>query len=298
MTGTLRTLGWIAFGLAALVQTGCIAAIAGVAGAGAVAGYMYSNGLLYRDYRSNLPTTLAAVRTALATQKFVIDGETTTTDSVTVQTKTADGYTVRVHLDLVPGSVPGDGAVTRVGVRVGLSGDETVSARILDEVGRLVPSVMPAAPLPPAVPATVNSPAVQPQTAAPPLAGPDADRSGADPGDPGAVIVYARQRGAQRALSRGYTALPALPARTSIAELPHLHLAPEHPVDRRRVRQHERQAQQATASMMPSVFSDEAAFATVRLFAASRFETIMYGNSVAPKGNVNAAIVQDDDRKA
>ena len=177
MTGTLRTLGWIAFGLVALAQTGCIAAVAGIAGGSAVAGYMYYNGLLYRDYRSNLQTTLAAVRAALATQKFVIDGETTTADSVTVTTKTADGYTVRVHLDTVPGSVPGDGVVTRVGVRVGLSGDETVSARILDEVGRIVPSVMPAAPpLPPAVPAVVNSPAVQPQTAAPPLAAPPADR--------------------------------------------------------------------------------------------------------------------------
>ena len=49
MTGTLRTLCLIAFGLAALVQAGCIAAVAGVAGAGAVAGYMYCNGLLYRD---------------------------------------------------------------------------------------------------------------------------------------------------------------------------------------------------------------------------------------------------------
>ena len=174
MTGTMRTLGWIAFGLAALAQTGCIAAIAGTAGAGAVAGYMYYNGLLYRDYRSNLPATLAALRTALATQKFVIDAETTSTDSVTVQTKTAEGYTVRIHLDLVPGSAPGDGAVTRVGVRVGLSGDEAVSARILDEVGRLVPSVMSAAP--PAIPATVNSPAVQVQTVAPPLAAPDAGR--------------------------------------------------------------------------------------------------------------------------
>ena len=168
MTGTLRTLCLVAFGLAALVQTGCIAAIAGTAGAGAVAGYYYFNGLLYRDYRSNLPDTLAAVRTALVSQKFVIDRETTATDSVTVQTKTAEGYTVRIHLDLVPGSIPGDGVVTRVGVRVGLSGDESVSARILDEIGRLVPSVMPAPP------ATVNSPAVRPpaiQTAAPPLAG-------------------------------------------------------------------------------------------------------------------------------
>ena len=169
MTGTLRNLCLIALGLAALVQTGCIAAVAGVAGAGAVAGYMYYNGLLYRDYKSNLPDTLAAVRTALATQKFTIDHETTATDSVTVQTKTSEGYSVRVHLDLVPGSVPGDGKVTRVGVRVGLSGDETVSARILDEVGRLVPSVTPVAP-PPLGPATPNGLPIQ-QTSAPPLAG-------------------------------------------------------------------------------------------------------------------------------
>ena len=171
MTGTLRTLCIIAFGLAALTQAGCIAAVAGVAGAGAVAGYMYVNGLLYRDYKSNLPDTLAAVRTALATQKFTIDRETTSTDSVTVQTKTTEGYSVRVHLDLVPGSVPGDGVVTRVGVRVGLSGDEAVSGRILDEIGRLVPGVSPATPTPaPAPPAVANS-APLPQTTPPPLAG-------------------------------------------------------------------------------------------------------------------------------
>ena len=167
MTGTLRTLFSIAFGLAALVQTGCIAAVAGVAGASAVAGYMYYNGLLYRDYKSNLPDTLAAVRTALAAQKFVIASETTAADSVTVQTKTTEGYTVRVHLD--PGSVPGDGVVTRVAIRVGLSGDETVSGRILDEIGRLVPSVAPVPP--PAPPAVANTPAIQ-QTSAPALAEP------------------------------------------------------------------------------------------------------------------------------
>ena len=111
------------------------------------------------------------MRTALATQKFTIDRETTSTDSVTVQTKTTEGYSVRVHLDLVPGSVPGDGVVTRVGVRVGLSGDEAVSGRILDEIGRLVPSVSPAAPIPaPAPPAVANS-APLPQTTPPPLAG-------------------------------------------------------------------------------------------------------------------------------
>ena len=186
MTGILRTVCLIAIGLFALVQTGCIAAVAGAAGAGAVAGYMYYNGLLYRDYRSNLSETLVAVRKALAAQKFTIDHETTATDSVTVQTKTSEGYTVRVHLDLVPGSVPGDGVVTRVGIRVGLSGDETVSARILDEIGRFVPSVAPV--LPPAPLAVTNSPVVRPidyqqpitlpQTTAPPLAGSSSGETG------------------------------------------------------------------------------------------------------------------------
>ena len=122
------------------------------------------------------------MRTALATQKFAIDRETTATDSVTVQTKTTEGYTVRVHLDVIPSSVPGDGVVTRVGVRVGLSGDETVSARILDEIGRLVPSVAPPAPPPPAIPATVDTPAIQ-QTSAPPLA-----PIATTPGDPKRLV--------------------------------------------------------------------------------------------------------------
>ena len=73
MIASLRTYGAIVLGLAALVQSGCVAAVAGVAGAGAVAGYMYYNGLLYRDYRAVWVDSLTAVRTALLNQKFPID---------------------------------------------------------------------------------------------------------------------------------------------------------------------------------------------------------------------------------
>ena len=158
MTGTIRTLCLIALGLVALVQTGCIAAMAGAAGAGAVAGYMYYNGLLYRDYRSNLNDSLAGVRTALAKQRFVIDRETADSTSVTIQSKTADGSTVRVHLDVIPSAVPGEQPVTRVGVRVGFSGDDALSARLLDEMSRLLPGITPLPPPPPLTPTSASSP--------------------------------------------------------------------------------------------------------------------------------------------
>jgi hypothetical protein len=50
--------------------------------------------------------------------------------------------------------------------------------------------------------------------------------------------------------------------------------------------------------MMPSVFSVEAALATVRFQAASSLETIRLGKSVSPNRNAKAAIVQEEETKA
>lgn len=180
----LARLGWIALALVALVNGGCLLAVAGV-GAGAAAGYAYYNGLLYRDYHAGLADTLAAVKTSLAELQFPIIEQKAEAGGAYVKTRTADGHTVRIHLDVVNSPIPIEGSLTRVGVRVGFSGDEAISARILDTVSsHLVPPGAVPAPAPTATPggATLGVPQakVQPtalrpvsfETTAPPLAPP------------------------------------------------------------------------------------------------------------------------------
>jgi hypothetical protein len=178
----LQSLVWLALALVALVNAGCLVAAVGAAGAaGAAAGYTYYNGLLYRDYPANMADTLSAVRTALQELQFPITTEKTDTGTAYVQSRTADAHTVRIYLDLVPSPIPAEGALTRVGVRVGFSGDDAVSARILDQVSQhLAPrSVLPVGPTAPLAPVAAPPPAsvavlpprpIPVETAPPPLA--------------------------------------------------------------------------------------------------------------------------------
>jgi hypothetical protein len=167
-------------GLVALVNAGCLAVAVGAGAAGAAAaGYMYCNGLLYRDYPASITDSTAAVRTALAELQFPILKDTNDTGTAFLRTRTGDGHTVRIYLDVMPSAIPVEGIRTRVAVRVGFSGDTEVSARILDQVSRhlLPPTGVPAPP--PALPpgsAVVLPPRPVPETAAPPLAAPAGGR--------------------------------------------------------------------------------------------------------------------------
>src|SRR5262249_58941602 len=101
------------------------------------------NGQLYRDYPANLGDALAALRAALTELGFPVLKEKLDTGSAYVESRTGDGSTVRIHLELIPSSIPAEGTLTRIGVRVGFSGDEAVSARLLDQVSRhLVPAAV------------------------------------------------------------------------------------------------------------------------------------------------------------
>jgi hypothetical protein len=97
---------------------------------------------------------------------FPIIEEKPDTGTVYFRSKTGDGHAVRIYLDTIAASIPSEGPVTRVGVRVGLTGDDVVSARVLDQIStRLKP--------PTSLPST-NAPildAPRPiETKAPPLA--------------------------------------------------------------------------------------------------------------------------------
>ena len=177
MTAISRRLGWVVLGLAALLQAGCLLAVAGARQDRA--GYMYYNGLLYRDYHAHLGDAAAATLVAsLVELQFPLLKEKNDSGSAYFQSQTGDGQAVRVDLDTVPSPIPSEGAVTRISVRVGFSGDEGVSAAILDQVSKHPPSRPPCpappplcapAAAPPVSPASYNAPA-PPQTPPPPLA--------------------------------------------------------------------------------------------------------------------------------
>jgi hypothetical protein len=166
-----RWAGWLLLALVALINTGCLLAVAGVAGAGAAAGYIYYNGLLYRDYHANLSDGMAAVRSSLIELQFPITEEKTDTSSAFIKTTTNDGHAVRIYLDQVPSPIPAEGTMTRIGVRVGLTGDEAVSARILDQVSRhlVPPALLPSQTAPPPLAGNATLRPVG-ETAPPPLA--------------------------------------------------------------------------------------------------------------------------------
>lgn len=170
MVKPVRSLCLLMLALSAVLQAGCLAAAVGTAvGAGAAAGYLYVNGLLYRDYHANLGDTLAAVRTSLHELQFPILKEKTDTGTAYFHTRTGNGHPVRIFLDVVPSAIPAEGVNTRVSIRVGFSGDEEISARILEQVSR---HLVPVAGQPPA--ATVAPPpnALSAAPAAPPPVAP------------------------------------------------------------------------------------------------------------------------------
>lgn len=159
-------------GLLLLLNTGCLLAVASVAGAGA-AGYVYYSSLLHRDYRGSIPDTHTAARTALLDLKLPILNESTDVGSAYLESKTLQGSVIRVYIDSVGGSLPVDATMTRVGVRVGMTGDDSVSKRILEQISRYLPSPVPAQgpPVPPPITQTnaeISTPAPI-ETAPPPL---------------------------------------------------------------------------------------------------------------------------------
>jgi hypothetical protein len=159
----MRRFAMTALALVLILQAGCALAVVGCAAGGAAATYAYLKGVLIRDYPAMLGDTIAAARTALTELGFPIIKEKTDTGTAYITSKTADGHAITLYFDVVPSSVPTDGAMTRVAVRVGYTGDDVVSARILDQITK---HIKPSLGLPPALPPA--PPGAPPVTAVPP----------------------------------------------------------------------------------------------------------------------------------
>ena len=149
----------------AVANAGCIAAaVTAAAAGGAAVGYAYYTAPLIQDYPTSYGDALAATKAALTDLQFPIVKEQPADGGDVIETRTGDGVKVRVSLDLVTSAVPADGALTRVSVRVGHFGDDTISSRIQGQIAKHLPTAV-APPSP-----TLQAPR-PPETAPPPLAG-------------------------------------------------------------------------------------------------------------------------------
>jgi hypothetical protein len=172
--GTARVI-YLIVAAVAILQGGCLLAIAGVCAGGAAAGYFYYKGRICRDYAASLPNVYTATQAALNDLHFVPLTEEAKDGKAFLLTKTAAGKKVRIYLDCLSSPIPAEGVVTRVSIRVATFGDESVSVRILDQISWRLAHAAPLAPpaSPPAgpPPPIQQTSSVQPfQTSEPPAA--------------------------------------------------------------------------------------------------------------------------------
>jgi hypothetical protein len=169
----------------ALANSGCLLIAAGAAGGGGAACYAYYKGRVCDTYHAGLDDTVAATKAALADLGMPLLSEEHDKATASLVSRTADGDKVRIKLDLQVSRIPADQVQTWVGVRVATFGDQTVSNRLLDQIGfHLTPIPPPASPgqrvvpiptgTPGGPPAQLLQPAgAQAQTPAPPLLPPE-----------------------------------------------------------------------------------------------------------------------------
>jgi hypothetical protein len=176
---------WLTVATIALAQSGCLAAAAGVA-AGGAAGYAYWQGRVGRDYVASRDDVWNALHTSLTELQMPIVKENHDADEDQIDSKTADGDTVKIYVVVKKSPIPAEGDISRVSVRVATFGDTVVSSRLLDQVDRHLAPAAPGTPPPPLAlgqpqpangapppPAPVGPP---PQTPPPPLAQGDSSK--------------------------------------------------------------------------------------------------------------------------
>jgi hypothetical protein len=175
---------YLALGLAALACSGCLAVAAGAAG-GAALGYVYYRGQVSHEYVAGLADTAAATQAALADLGMPVVKEEFRDSSGSIQSRTAHNDKVHISFSTRMSKIPAQGALTWVGVRVGVFGDDAVSEAVLGQISAHLTAPAASAPPPPPPPPPPSPPirpipagpvqpasavALPPQTPPPPLA--------------------------------------------------------------------------------------------------------------------------------
>jgi hypothetical protein len=131
-----------------LSSGGCLLVAAGAAGAGA-ATYVYIKGKVCQDYPASFGDAWAAVQKGLQEEGFPLVSNENDGKSGKITTRTTDGTTITIDLEVISSRVPAEGSLTRVCVRVGLLGDQPLSERLLSRIGsHLAPPSTPPATVP------------------------------------------------------------------------------------------------------------------------------------------------------
>ena len=114
----------LALGLLPLL-TGCVVAVAGAAGAGAIA---YVRGELETSLDQNYNKVVESTRTALKELEFNKISESKDALEATLIYRTALDKKVTIKLNKVTDKT------TKIGIRIGLIGDESLSISILEKI--------------------------------------------------------------------------------------------------------------------------------------------------------------------
>jgi hypothetical protein len=144
-----RVLAALLLAALTLPSAGCLWVAGGAAAGAAVAGYAYWRGRVAREYPSPLPQTIAATQGALADLHLAILEQDHQPESASFESQTADDRKIQIDVAALPRKLPTDPSNTRVTVRVGLTGDDEVSQRILDQIAARLANPAPVVTVPP-----------------------------------------------------------------------------------------------------------------------------------------------------
>lgn len=123
--------GWATWILLAAFSSGCVALFVGAAGG--AAGTVYVMGKLTEELSYDVPTVHGATLTAMKKLELMLSEERADTLSAHMESEFADHAHVWIDLESVGESR------TRITVRVGLTGDELRSRKVLDRIKESLP---------------------------------------------------------------------------------------------------------------------------------------------------------------
>ncbi len=166
----VRGLLGLALAAVAVVNSGCLAAVAGAAAAGA-GGVMYYMANVKETYDTDIAVAMRAADYALSDLGMPIVAVSPIAPesvSASIESRTGTQDKVMVYFDQDGPKIPTDPAKTTIGVRVATFGDEETSRRILSQIAARLPaarsSVNAAAARPTGTP---QAPAAQPVSKTP-----------------------------------------------------------------------------------------------------------------------------------
>lgn len=147
-----QIVGLTLLGGCALSSSGCLLVAGGAAATGA-AGYAYYKGNVTDTYDADFTSVWHASHDALYDLGLPVKGESHENSQGTIDSMTAKGDKIRIHVETQATKVPTDPSKTQVGVRIATFGDEDVSKRILAQIAKRSGSDKTA----PAVPASAEA---------------------------------------------------------------------------------------------------------------------------------------------